>query len=89
MPEPFFASRACVASKYGTEKSRPCLRSSVIVMPAAATSHLPALRSAPVLIVSKGVSTTSCSTPSSSATMSISSTSKPTTSPSRSNWNGG
>ena len=43
--ESFLTSSACVASKYGSEKRMAFLRSSVMVMPAAAMSHLPVDRS--------------------------------------------
>ena len=61
----------------------------LMVMPAAATSHLPELSAVPVLMVSKGVSTIGWVTPSFLATRSIMSTSKPTTLPFCSDWNGG
>ena len=65
------------------------LRSSVIVMPAAAMSHLPVDRSWPDLMPSNGVSTMACSTPSFLATRSIMSTSKPIVLPwSSLDWNG-
>lgn len=78
-----------MASKYGSEKSTFFLRSSVIVIPAAARSHWSELRNAPVLKFSKGVSTMACFTPRSPATRSISDTSKPCTLPSISDWKGG
>lgn len=57
-------------------------------MPAAATSQTPALRSAPVLIVSNDLSTICCFRPRSSATRSIRSTSNPTIFLPFSDWNG-
>jgi hypothetical protein len=88
MPEPFFTSSACVASKYGSEKSSTFARSSVIVMPAAAASHSPVFRSCPLWMPSNGVLTIFCCRPSSLATRSMMSTSKPTTWPPWLNWNG-
>ena len=60
----------------------------MIVIAAAAMSHLRALRSSPDWMPSNGVSTISCFTPSSLATRSTRSTSKPTILPPCSNWNG-
>src|SRR4051812_32987078 len=60
-----------------------------MVMPAAATSHCRVLRNAPVLKFSKGVSRNACLAPSFLAALSTMSTSKPTTFPFCSNWNGG
>src|SRR6266508_2408116 len=58
----------------------PISRSGVMVIAAAARSHLPVLRSWPLLMPSNGVSTYFCLTPSSLATSAVRSTSKPTTS---------
>ena len=57
-------------------------------MPAAATSHSPAANTCPEVIAVKSVSTTFWRSLSRRATRSIRSTSKPTTAPRRSNWNG-
>jgi hypothetical protein len=88
IPLPFLTSSAWFASKYGAEKAIFSARSGVIVIAAAAMSHLRALRSSPDWMPSNGVSTIACLTPSSLATRSIMSTSKPTILPPRSNWNG-
>jgi hypothetical protein len=71
-------SSAWSASKYGAEKASFSWRSGVIVIAAAAMSHLRALRSSPDWMPSNGVSMMSWRTPSSLATRSIMSTSKPT-----------
>ena len=88
IPLPFLVSSAWSASKYGSENAIFSWRSGVIVMAAAAMSHLRALRSSPDWIPSNGVSMISCLTPSFFATRSIMSTSNPTTVPLRVNWNG-
>ena len=64
------------------------MRASVIVMPAAATSHLPVLRDWPDSMPSNGVSKIDCLRLSFLATRSIMSTSKPTTVPPWLYWNG-
>ena len=88
MPLSFLTSSAWLASKYGAENAIFSARSGVIVIAAAAMSHLRALRSSPDWMPSNGVSTIACLTPSFFATRSIMSTSKPTILPPCSNWNG-
>ena len=63
-------------------------RASVMVMPAAAMSHLPVDMACPVSMVSNGVLTMSCLRSSFLATRSIRSTSKPTIFPPSWYWKG-